>query len=89
MDRKQWLIEGAEEDIIEKIKKSEARDNKVIKTVEEMKKAGVKVLRSEKWQIKDDLVLKEEKVYMLRNEKLRMEIIQLHHDMLIAGHGGQ
>ena len=43
MDRKQWLIEGAEEDIIEKIKKSEARDNKVIKTVEEMKKAGVKV----------------------------------------------
>ena len=25
MDRKQWLIEGAEEDIIEKIKKSEAR----------------------------------------------------------------
>ncbi len=89
MDRKQWLIEGAEEDIIEKIKKSEARDNKVIKTVEEMKKAGVKVLRNEKWQIEDDLVLKEKKVYMLRNEKLRMEIIQLHYDMLIAGHGGQ
>jgi len=70
MDRKQWLIEGAEEDIIEKIKKSEARDNKVIKTVEEMKKAGVKVLRNEKWQIEDNLVLKEKKVYMLRNEKL-------------------
>ena len=89
MDRKQWLIEGAEKDIIEKIKKSEARDNKVIKTVEEMKKAGVKVLRNEKWQIEDDLVLKEKKVYMLRNEKLRMEIIQLHYDILIAGHGGQ
>ena len=64
------MIEGAEEDIIEKIKKSEARDNKVIKTVEEMKKAGVKVLRNEKWQIEDNLVLKEKKVYMLRNEKL-------------------
>ena len=83
------MIEGAEEDVIEKIKKSEARDNKVIKTVEEMKKAGVKVLRNEKWQIEDDLVLKEKKVYMLRNKKLRMEIIQLHYDMLIAEHGGQ
>jgi len=47
MDRKQWLIKGAEEEIIEKIKKSEARDNKVIKVVEKMKKARVKVLRNE------------------------------------------
>jgi len=44
IDKKQWLIEGVGEDIIEKIKKSEARDNEVIKAVEEMKKAGVKVL---------------------------------------------
>jgi len=43
------LIEGAEEDIIEKIKKSEARDNEVIKAVGEMKKTGVKVLRNAKW----------------------------------------
>jgi len=48
IDRKQWLIEGAEEDIIDKIKKLEARDNEVIKVVEEMKKVGVKVLRNEK-----------------------------------------
>jgi len=34
-------------DIIEKIKKSEARDDEVIKVVEEMKKAEVKVLRNE------------------------------------------
>ena len=46
IDRKQWLIEGVEEDIIEKIKKSEARDNEVIKTVEEIKKVGVKMLRN-------------------------------------------
>jgi len=31
------LIEGVEEDIIEKIKKSEERDNEMIKAVEEMK----------------------------------------------------
>ena len=42
------MIKGAEEEIIEKIKKSEARDDEVIKTVEEVKKAGVKVLRNEK-----------------------------------------
>ena len=34
-------------DILEKIRKSEAKDNKVIKAVEEMKKAGVKMLRDE------------------------------------------
>jgi len=69
------LIKEAEEDIIEKIKKSEVRDNKVMKVVEEMKKAGVKVLRNEEWQIEDDLVLKEGKMYMLKNDKLRLEII--------------
>ena len=47
-DKKQWLIEKAKEDIIEKIKKSEARDNEVIKAVEKMKKAEVKVLRNKK-----------------------------------------
>ena len=33
--------------ILEKIRKSEAKDNKVIKAVEEIKKAGVKMLRDE------------------------------------------
>ena len=89
MDRKQWLIEGAEEEIIEKIKKSEARDNEVIKVVEEMKKAGVKVLRNEEWQIEDELVLKERKIYIPRDEKLRVEIIWLYHNTLIIEHRGQ
>ena len=88
MDRKQWLIEGAEEEIIEKIKKSEVRDDEVIKAVEEMKKAGVKVLRNEEWQIEDELVLKKGKVYVPRDEKLRVEIIWLYHDTPITGHGG-
>ena len=39
------IVEGI--DILEKIRKSEAKDNKVIKAVEEMKRAGVKVLRDE------------------------------------------
>ena len=44
MEKEQLLIEGAEEEIIEKIKKSEAKDDKVVKAIEEMKKAEVKIL---------------------------------------------
>ena len=43
------MIEGAKEEIIEKIKKSEAKNNKVVKVVEEMKKAVVKILRNNEW----------------------------------------
>ena len=54
--------------------------------VEEIKKVEVKLLREEEWQIKEDLVLKEGKVYMPKNEVLRVEIIQLHHDIPVADH---
>ena len=83
------LIEGPEKEIVKKIKKAKDKDKEVIKVVEEMKKAGVKVLRNKEWQIEEGSVLKEERVYVPKNEKLRVEIIQLHHDMLIAEHGGQ
>ena len=88
MDKRQVLIEGVKEDIVKKIKNSKARDDEVIKVVEEIKKAEVKVLRNEEWQIENNLVLKEGKIYILRDEKLRLEIIWLHHNMPIAGHGG-
>ena len=52
-----------------------------------MKKTGVKVLRNEEWQIEDDLVLKKRKIYVLGNKKLRVEIIQLHHNISIAEYG--
>ena len=35
------------------------------------------------------MVLKEEKVYMSRDEELRVEIIWWHHNIPIAGHGGK
>ena len=96
MLKKKWLevrameqlIEGLEEGIVKKIKEARDKDEKVIKVVEEMKKAGVKILRDEEWKIEEGLVLKEGRVYVPKNEKLRMEIIRLHHDTLIAGHGG-
>ena len=83
------LIEGPEQEIVKKIKDARDKDEDVIKTVEEMKKAGVKTLRDEEWQIEEGLVLKEGRVYILKDEKLRVEIIWLHHDMPIARHEGQ
>ena len=85
----EWLIEGPGEEIVKRIKEARNRDEEVIKVVEEMKKVRVKTLRDEEWQIEEGLVLKEERVYMPKDEKLRVEIIWLHHDTPVAGHGGQ
>ena len=58
----------------------------MVRVVEKIKNMGVKVLRENEWQIEGDLVLKEGKVYILKDEKLRVEIIWLHHDILVARH---
>jgi len=34
-------------------------------------------------------MLRDGKVYVPKNKKLRVEVIQLHHDMPVGGHGGQ
>ena len=54
-----------------------------------MKKVGVKVVREEEWQLKENLVLKEGKMYVLKDKELRVEIIWLHHNVLVAEHGGK
>ena len=96
MLKKEWLeirgleqlVEGPEEEILKKIKEAREKDEEVIKAVEEMKKARVRILKNDEWQIEEGLVLKKGKVYVLKDEKLRLEIIWLHHDMLIAGYEG-
>ena len=80
------VIEGPEVDIVEKIKKARSRDEDVVRIVEEMKKAKVKELRGNEWQMERDLVLKEGKVYVPKDEELRAEVIWLHHDVPAAGH---
>ena len=54
-----------------------------------MKRAGIKLLRGEEWQIEEDLVLKEGKMYIPKDKVLRVEIIQLYYDILVAGHKGK
>jgi len=85
---KEVVIEGPEVDILEKIKKARSKDEDVVRVVKEIKKAKVKKLHGNEWQIEGDLVLKEGKVYVLKDKVLRAAIIRLHHDVPEAGHGG-
>ena len=80
------IIEGV--DLLDKVRKCEAKDNEVVKAVEEIKQAGVKMLRDEEWHQEDGLMLKEGKVYIPRDEKLRAEVIRLYHNIPVEGHGG-
>jgi len=77
-----------EGDLRKRIKKAQEGDEKVVKAVEELKKAGVKTLRDEEWEIEDGVVLKEGRIYVPEGE-LRGEIIRLHHDTPVGGHGGR
>ena len=47
------------------------------------------MLRDEEWHQENSLILKERKVYISRDEKLRAEVIRLYHDMPVGGHGEQ
>jgi len=81
------IIEGI--DLLEEVRKSEVKDDEVIKAAEEIKRVGVKMLRDEEWKEIDRIIYKEGKVYIPKDEKLRAEIVRLHHDMPIGGHRGQ
>ena len=77
-----------EENLRERIKRVQEGDEKVVKVVEEMKKARIKTLRDKEWEIEDKIVMKERKIYIPERE-LRGEVIQLHHNTPVGGHGGR
>jgi len=76
-------------DLLEKIKQLRVKDNEVIKAVKEIKQTGVKMLRDEEWREVDGIMYKEGKVYVPKDNILRMEIIRLYHNTLVGGHRGQ
>ena len=80
------LIEGQEEKLLSRIRSSKDHENAVVKAVEELKRSGTKTIRSDEWALEQGLVLYRGKVYVSKDTKLRMEIIKLHHDSLVAGH---
>jgi len=71
--KKEWLevkkirvtevvIKGV--DLLDKVRKCEVKDDEIVKTIEEIKQAGVKMLRDEEWHQEDGLILKEGKIYI-------------------------
>jgi len=88
----EW-IKGAEtiveeEDLKERIKRAQKGDERVVKVVEELKRAGIKILRDEEWEIEDGIVTKKGRIYVPEGE-LREEIIRLYHDIPVGGHRGR
>ena len=75
--------------LLEKVRWSKVKDNKVIKVVEKMKWTGVKILKDEEWREVDSVMYKERKMYVSKDNILRAEIIRLHYDTPVEGHGGQ
>jgi len=80
------IVDGI--DLLEEIRKSKVKDDEVVKAMEEIKRAGVKMLRDKEWKEVNGIMYKEGKVYVPKDNKLRAEIIRLHHDTPIEEHGG-
>jgi len=72
----------------ERIKRVQEEDEKVVKAVEELKRAGIKTLKDEEWKVEDEIVMKEGRIYVLEGE-LREEIICLYHNIPVEGHRGR
>ena len=87
MEKVEVIVEGI--DLLQRVRESKVKDDKAVKAVEEMKKAGIKMLRDEEWREVDGIMYKEGKMYMPKDNKLRAEIIGLHHDMPVGEHGRQ
>jgi len=75
-----------ERNLKERIRRAQKGDKKVVKAVEELKRAGIKTLKDEEWKIEDGLVMKEGRIYVPEG-KLRREVIRLHYNTLVGGHG--
>ena len=68
-----------------RIEEVQEGNKKVVKAVEELKKAGMKNLRNEEQATKEGIVIKEGYIYVPEGD-LRREIIYLYHNTLVRGH---
>jgi len=87
MEKVEIIVEGV--DLLEKVKQLKIKDDEVVKVVEEMKQAGVKMLRDKEWREVDSIMYKERKMYVPKDNPLRTEIIRLYHNTPVGGHRGQ
>ena len=78
-----------EVDLLEKVRWLKVKNNEVVKAVEEIKWARVKVLRDEEQREVDGIIYKERKMYVPIDNIFRAEIIKLYYNMPVEGHGRQ
>ena len=76
-------------DLLEKVRWLKVKDNEVVKAVEEMKQAWIKMLRDKEWREINGIMYKERKIYMPKDNILKAEIIRLYHNTPVGEHGGQ
>ena len=81
------IVEGV--NLLEKVRQLKVKDDEVIKAVEKMKQAGVKMLRDKEWRKVDGIMYKEGKVYVPKDNVLRVEIIRLYYNTPVGGYEGQ
>ena len=77
-----------EVDLLEKVRQSKVKDNKIVKAVKEIKQAKVKMLRDKEQREVNGVMYKEGKIYIPKDNRLRAEIIRLHHNTPVGGHRG-
>ena len=68
--------------------KNKEKYKEVVEVVKKMKKLGIKMLRRE-WKIDGETVLRKRKFYVLKDETLSLEVIQLHYDIPVTMHRGK
>src|SRR6202453_2049119 len=83
------LINAEETPLFFEIRKSKNYDESVVKAIEDLKKSSTKHLRSDKWQLQQDLILFRGKVYVPKDNNLRHKVVELHHNSLSTGHPRQ
>ena len=81
------IVEGV--NLLEKVRQSKVKDDEVIKVVKKIKWARVKILRDKKQREVNSIMYKEKKVYMPKDNILRVEIIRLHYNTLVGGYRRQ
>src|ERR1700677_881183 len=83
------LINAEETPLLSEIRKSKVYNKSVVKAIEDLKKSSTKCLRSNEWQLEQDLILFRGKVYVPKNDNLRRKVVELHHNFFSPGHPEQ
>ena len=82
------LLEGTDEEFLDRIRKCKERDEAVVKAFKELD-GQIGTVRGTEWKEEGGVVLFNGKIYVPKDLQLRHDIVHAHHDTPIAGHPGR